>query len=30
LAGQDGFERGELAFPDPEQVLLGERATRTA
>ena len=22
LAAQDGFERGELAFPDPEQVLV--------
>jgi cytochrome b pre-mRNA-processing protein 3 len=25
LAAQDGFERGQLAFPDPEQVISGAR-----
>src|SRR5262249_20368765 len=28
LAAQDGFERAQLAFPDPEQVLLCARSTR--
>jgi cytochrome b pre-mRNA-processing protein 3 len=28
LAEQDGFERAQLAFPDPEQVLLCARRTR--
>ena len=28
LAAQDGFERAQLAFPDPEQVLLCARRTR--
>jgi len=27
LAAQDGFERAQLAFPDPEQVLLCARST---
>jgi len=27
LAAQDGFERAQLAFPDPEQVLLRARST---
>jgi cytochrome b pre-mRNA-processing protein 3 len=30
LAAQDGFERAQLAFPDPEQVLLCARGTRIA
>jgi cytochrome b pre-mRNA-processing protein 3 len=29
LAAQDGFERAQLAFPDPEQVLLRARRKRT-
>jgi hypothetical protein len=28
LAAQDGFERAEFAFPDPEQVLLRARQPR--
>jgi cytochrome b pre-mRNA-processing protein 3 len=28
LAAQDGFERGQLAFPDPEQVISGARWMR--